>query len=179
MHKANGLATRVLVVSDPVYTRTDSRFTQNGRPGPPDLADQASRPRLRSPSLSGDLERLPATAIEARAIASQFNTSDVDSLSGFEATRDSLLKRDMSQYRIIHIAAHAVTEAEPCMQALPKPSRLPCETVGAKMKIRAYGAHSRSHPSGPRRYFQQPNVIQERADEVPLPELSDDEVDHP
>lgn len=111
--------TRVLVVSDPVYTRTDARFTQNGQPGPPDRADQASRPRLRSPSQSGDFERLPATAVEARAIASQFNTSDVDSLSGFEATRDSLLKRDLSQYRIIHIAAHAVTEADaPQLSAL-------------------------------------------------------------
>jgi CHAT domain-containing protein len=62
--------------------------------------------------MDGHLERLPGTAREAQAIAALFSPADVDSLSGFEASRETFLGRDLSRYRIIHIAAHAVSDAE-------------------------------------------------------------------
>ena len=115
---------RVLLVSDPVYSDDDPRL-QSSR-----LAigvqtrteDSPSPPasfKLRAPTLNGDFSRLPGTTAEAATILRLVDPRTVDSLSGFDASRTAFLGRNLSQYRIIHVAAHAQSNTEaPQLSAL-------------------------------------------------------------
>lgn len=105
---------RVLIVADPVYSTDDSRFSRPAervaRFKPPlTLRGGEARPR----------SRLPASAIEARTIGAMFDSNNVEVLTGFDASRNSLLGRDLMNYRVIHFATHAVADAEaPQLSAL-------------------------------------------------------------
>lgn len=76
----------------------------------------ASRPTriliVADPVYAQSDERLPATALEADSILHLAGHSGVDTLTGFDASRDSFLGRDLTQYRIIHIAAHGVLDTQ-------------------------------------------------------------------
>jgi CHAT domain-containing protein len=110
---------RVLIVSDPIYSSSDDRVG-SGQYVESDKVHAITSPLvLRAASLNHTLERLPATTREADAVAALFDRSEVDSLSGFDASRDAFLERDLADYRIIHIATHAVNDAEsPQLSAL-------------------------------------------------------------
>lgn len=108
---------RIMLVSDPVYERSDPRI--NAR------AAAAANPGLNNPSAASTLElhqtyrRIPGTAREAAVIGSQFPAAAIDSFSGPDATRDRLLQLDWSQYRYIHIATHGHVDARiPQLSAL-------------------------------------------------------------
>jgi CHAT domain-containing protein len=110
---SNAEAHQVLIVSDPVYSRTDERASSRDAPlVAKATVDPTQSLRLRSPTTDGHFERLPGTAREAQAISALFSPAEIDNLSGFEASREIFLGRDLSRYRIIHIAAHAVSDAE-------------------------------------------------------------------
>ena len=94
----------VLIVSDPVYTQADARFG-NARSSPPAGA-------LRGGSSKREWPRLIGSQREATAISALFPAGTVDSLAGFEATRDSFLNRDLARYNILHIATHGLADAE-------------------------------------------------------------------
>jgi CHAT domain-containing protein len=79
---------------------------------------------MRSAAGDGHFERLPGTAREAQAISALFTPAEIDSLSGLNASREAFLARDLSRYRIIHVAAHAVSDAE-----APRLSTLVLSTV--------------------------------------------------
>jgi CHAT domain-containing protein len=67
----------------------------------------------------GEFPRLPGTAREAAAIAALLPKDQVDRLEGFAATKDRFLSADLSRYRFIHVASHAVADAEiPQLSAL-------------------------------------------------------------
>jgi CHAT domain-containing protein/Tfp pilus assembly protein PilF len=100
---------RVLIVSDPVYSRGDPRVI-----GAPVTPAGASPSGLRE-----KFERLPATALEAAAISQDFEPTQVERLDSFDASRSAFLAHDLSRYRIIHLAAHAVTDTQaPQLSAL-------------------------------------------------------------
>ena len=108
-------ATRILIVSDPVYSATDERLrAQQMASSYPRVASMSQTGLLAPHTVSREegFERLPGTAIEARSILRLAGTAGVDSLSGFQASRDSFLARDLSQYRLIHIAAHGLTDTQ-------------------------------------------------------------------
>jgi CHAT domain-containing protein len=96
----------MLMVSDPVYSRSDARFSS---------AQVASRagtdPATRS-STSREWQRLTGSQREAANIARLLPAASLDTLSGFDATREALLKRDLSRYRILHFATHGTADAE-------------------------------------------------------------------
>jgi CHAT domain-containing protein len=123
--KSSPRTNQVLIVSDPVYSATDERVSATSQPV---LATMASeRPAsfsMRSGAGAGRLERLPGTAREAQAISALFTPAEIDGLSGLGASRDAFLSRDLSRYRIIHVAAHAVSDAE-----APRLSTLVLSTV--------------------------------------------------
>jgi CHAT domain-containing protein len=109
-HKAGK---QVLLVADPVYQSTDTRLTT----GPAFVADAASSTgaqslQLRGVAHLGALERLPATAAEAQAIASLWPENQVDRLEGFSATREKFLASPLDVYRYIHVAAHGIVDTE-------------------------------------------------------------------
>jgi CHAT domain-containing protein len=101
-----------LIVADPVYTVSDPRLGG---------LNAAAMTAHTSPTLRGarSWSRLPATAREAEAIANLLAPSSVHVMSGFAASRDSLLERELDEYDILHFAVHAVADTEaPQLSAL-------------------------------------------------------------
>ncbi len=114
-----------LVVVDPVYTRDDARFTRDSEPA---AALPVAAMTLRG---SRSWARLPATAREAATITKLLDRDVVHVLSGFDASRDSLLGRDLAIYDIVHFATHAVSDTE-----APQLSALVLSTLDAQGKPR-------------------------------------------
>jgi CHAT domain-containing protein len=86
---------RVVVVSDPVYSRADRRLSISG---------VETTARLRD---SRSLARLPYSAIEARAVANAFGPGETIDLSGFDATSTKVLALEKMPLRVLHFATHA------------------------------------------------------------------------
>jgi len=105
---------RMLLVADPVYSDQDPRFAARDSRG---ATRSASLPaRYDSETLRGVSEltqpaRLPATAREARSIASLYGTTRVDLLLGLDATRDNVLAKNLATYRFVHIASHGFMDS--------------------------------------------------------------------
>jgi CHAT domain-containing protein len=120
-----------LVVVDPVYTRNDARFAQATQPATAPASVQATA--LQEITLRGSRSwsRLPATAREAAAISRLLDSNAVQVLSGFDASRDSLLERDLTKFDILHFATHAVADTE-----APQLSALVLSTVDTQGKPR-------------------------------------------
>jgi len=116
-----------LVVVDPVYTRDDVRFARETAPVTPPAPMTAATTLRGSKSWS----RLPATAHEAATITKLLDRDAVNVLAGFDASRDSLLGRDLARYDILHFATHAVADTE-----APQLSALVLSTVDAEGKPR-------------------------------------------
>lgn len=98
-----------LIVADPVYGRDDARFAERAetratrKPGVAQI--------MRGAGTDG-LERLMASAREADVVAALFSSGSTERLSGFDATRDAVLSRDLARYRVIHLATHSVADIE-------------------------------------------------------------------
>jgi CHAT domain-containing protein len=118
-----------LVVVDPVYARDDVRFASASEPAPAPLP----APMMAATTLRGSQSwsRLPATASEAATISKLLDRDAIQVLSGFDASRDSLLGRDLARYDILHFATHAVADTE-----APQLSALVLSTLDAQGKPR-------------------------------------------
>jgi CHAT domain-containing protein/tetratricopeptide (TPR) repeat protein len=99
---------RMLLVSDPVYEISDPRMK---RPPAPDEAARTEAALSEGLLKEPPYQRIPGTAREAAAIQDKFPTRDIDALSGFQASRERVLRLDWSQYRYIHIASHGEIDA--------------------------------------------------------------------
>lgn len=107
---------RLLLVDDPVYQPDDPRLQNVGT-----TATLAATARLltRGSVDASRLPRLPSTAREAAAIRARFDAAQVELLEGLDATRQSLLDRDLAGFQYIHIASHGEMDAEiPQLSAL-------------------------------------------------------------
>ena len=98
----------LLLVADPVYQPDDPRLAAI-RTSPASAAADTRGAVSAAPRALG---RLPFTAREAAAIATQFPPAEVDELTGVDATRERLLSLDWSDYRFIHIATHGTVDAQ-------------------------------------------------------------------
>lgn len=106
---------KLLLIDDPAYQPDDPRLRalrKRAAPRLPSAIAIANTPYH-------DLKRLPFTAEEARRISAEFPAGEVDELRGLQATRERALSLDWSQYRYIHIAAHAIVDTQvPQLSAL-------------------------------------------------------------
>jgi CHAT domain-containing protein len=105
---------RMLLVADPVYSDQDPRFTTRDDLGVPRSSSLRARydsETLRSVNELTQPARLPATAREARSIASLYGATRVDLLLGLDATRDNVLAKDLATYRFVHIASHGFMDS--------------------------------------------------------------------
>jgi CHAT domain-containing protein len=103
-----------LVIADPVYTQSDPRF---GIARVASAAETDAAPTFRGTSRAWS--RLPATAREAKSISGLLAPGAVQVMSGFDASRDALLARDLAGFDILHFAVHAVADTEaPQLSAL-------------------------------------------------------------
>jgi CHAT domain-containing protein len=105
----------IAVFADPVFEVSDERLRRPdpGAPNPPSDASLLSR----SPTF--DLQRLRYSGREARDIAALVPESARLVLQGFEATRDGVLRADLTQYRYLHFATHGLVDSRyPALSAL-------------------------------------------------------------
>jgi len=87
-------ASSLAILADPVFQRRDERL-KGTQPSAPGLA----------------LERLPSTAVEARAIAAfQSPAANSRVALGFDAHRELLLSGRLADYRYLHFATHATLD---------------------------------------------------------------------
>ncbi len=101
-------ASRVAIVSDPVYAVDDIRLAAAG-PAPS---------RLRASS-NDDLTRLPYSAAEAREIKRLYTPAQIIDLGGFNATAAAVAKLPFNDLAIFHFAGHAIArDDEPLLSAL-------------------------------------------------------------
>src|SRR5262249_37965237 len=98
----------MLMVSDPVYSRADERFAAAREPRH-GAAVASSGVRGASPR---EWQRLAGSQKEAADIARLFPVGALDTLAGFDATREALLRQDLSRYRILHFATHGTADAD-------------------------------------------------------------------
>jgi CHAT domain-containing protein len=118
-------AKQMLLVDDPVYSRNDARLSVAAEPATTSGDIGHSWQQLsRGTAANTPLPRLPGTRQEAAAIAALFPKGEIDQLEGFSATREQFLRSDLGGYRFIHIASHAITDAE-----IPQLSALVFSTV--------------------------------------------------
>jgi CHAT domain-containing protein/tetratricopeptide (TPR) repeat protein len=111
---ASPLARSLLMVADPVYEASDPR---RGTLKPRDAT--SPRPEIPDDPTSPPFRRLLSTGVEARQISALFPRGEVDQLIGLDATREQVLSRDWSAYRLIHFATHGVVDAQvPQLSAL-------------------------------------------------------------
>jgi CHAT domain-containing protein len=101
---------RLLLVSDPVYERSDPRLNLTQAPDTQSRRNAVVTPAALDPH--GTYRRIPGTAREASGIQAQFPAAEVDALEGLQATRKRLLQLDWSRYRFIHIASHGHLDAQ-------------------------------------------------------------------
>lgn len=105
------------VFADPVFTEKDPRFT---RPEvTPMEVEQLSESSTTRSSVDLQLGRLAASGAEARAIAKLVPEDSRFIATGFDASRDSVLATELSDYRIIHFATHGLIDSRyPGLSAL-------------------------------------------------------------
>jgi CHAT domain-containing protein len=100
----------VAVFADPVFDRADPRLAFAD--AAPEVHSQPAQLATRSSALaSGTLARLPFSALEAEAIARLVPESERYVAVGSEASRETLLRLALDNYRLIHFATHGVIDA--------------------------------------------------------------------
>lgn len=116
----------MLLVADPVYELSDARLAvlSGATSAKSEPASSIWPLSLFRSGDDGEMPRLPGSAREAAAIAKLMPAGSVDLLEGFEATRERFLEAELGRYRFIHIASHAVNDAE-----IPQASALVLSTV--------------------------------------------------
>lgn len=97
------------VVADPIYAANDARIQGTVR-----LAASANHAALtRAGRDLGSLQRLPATAIEARELLALVkDPADKLVLVGSDANRHDLVAAPLGRYRILHFATHALADSQ-------------------------------------------------------------------
>jgi CHAT domain-containing protein/tetratricopeptide (TPR) repeat protein len=109
-----GAAGAVAVLADPVFDVNDARILA-AKKTPPRTGEGGSDGRSSATTTVGTLNRadfflrrLHLTAQEAEAIKDAASPQDVMVAVGFEASRHTLMRPELRQYRIIHFATHGV-----------------------------------------------------------------------
>jgi CHAT domain-containing protein len=96
------------VVADPVYDPRDPRIGQRASTGQGALS-RSARPAL-GEGEGFSLERLRFSQLEATSIAGLVSSSSTLMATGFAASRDTVLSAAMRDFRILHLAVHALLD---------------------------------------------------------------------
>jgi CHAT domain-containing protein len=88
------------VLADPVFSAADPRVVAAGASPPSATAAE------------GDFARLPATRLEAEAIAALAPPGKVEVALDFAADREAVLGDRLMAYRIIHFATHGIADTD-------------------------------------------------------------------
>jgi CHAT domain-containing protein/uncharacterized protein HemY len=117
--KDRSAAPRMLAVfADPVFDERDERLKAEAAKAKPEKGEMADTTRKLIVSKLGDAEdgfriqRLKFTRHEAERIAQAATVDDTRIALDFAARRAALFDKELSQYRIVHIATHGLLDAE-------------------------------------------------------------------
>jgi len=108
----------VAVLADPVFESDDPRITYAGKSAATSRTEQVQETEihqaLRDVNLSGEghIPRLLASRYEADAIMSVTPWRSGFEAMGFDASRATVTKTDLSNYRIVHFATHGLLNSE-------------------------------------------------------------------
>ncbi len=107
------------VLADPVFDLEDSRVALEAKKQAPARERRSAVADLdrakRDAGLSDDGFRLPrllSSREEANAIVALAPADAVTIATGFDATREKAISRELSQYRIVHFATHGLLDGE-------------------------------------------------------------------
>lgn len=105
------------VFADPVFSDLDDRVPRASGQRRNRAVEEAAATRLlahlqESSSDSPRIARLPFTSKEAEQIISLGKPGAVLAATGFQATRDAAMKRELNQYRYLHFATHGFLDSE-------------------------------------------------------------------
>lgn len=108
----------IAVFADPVFDKDDDRVSNKDKPSvtpaQTDSATTISKRALRDAGLLGDgiaVPRLPFTRQEAESIAALAPADSTLKALGFRASLTTARSPELSQYRIVHFATHAIVNA--------------------------------------------------------------------
>jgi CHAT domain-containing protein len=108
----------VAVLADPVFESDDPRISSASRANPKQANRQAQETEfhqaLQDVNLSGDghIPRLLASRVEAKAIMAVTPWRSGFEAMDFDASRATVTKTDLSNYRIVHFATHGLLNNE-------------------------------------------------------------------
>jgi CHAT domain-containing protein len=98
----------VAVFADPVFDIADSRLRVHQDSPPREPGTDLTR-ALRDVGLEDqDIPRLPSSRREAESIMSEVPWGTGLKALGFDASRTTVARQDLAQYRIVHLATHAL-----------------------------------------------------------------------
>lgn len=100
----------LLIFSDPVFSQSDSRFSNEPVSKISSIVDSNSTADLHVVDSLHEFPRLPESKIEAESISQIIGSSSSESFTGFDATRDKFLNSDLSRYKVIHFATHGLID---------------------------------------------------------------------
>lgn len=108
---------RIAIFADPVFELSDRRFKDAG-PVTGETEGQGTRGSLTRTS-PDELKRLPATSMEADAIASLVPPSERMLATGFNASRNNVLEANLGDYALVHFATHGLIDSRyPALSAM-------------------------------------------------------------
>lgn len=103
------------VFADPVFSAADARLPHD----PITARPEAGPERLDELADAAELERLPATSLEAELIAARVPQNSRFVATGFDATRARVLAAPLGDYRVVHFATHGLVDSRyPGLSAL-------------------------------------------------------------
>ncbi len=102
----------LLVFSDPVFTKDDSRISAENKAEENSKTESVSLESFRFVESLNSLARLMASKDEADSIIDILGTSNADAFSGYSASREQLLNAKTADYKIIHFATHGLINEE-------------------------------------------------------------------
>jgi CHAT domain-containing protein len=108
----------IAVFADPVFSTIDKRFGDVSFKG--ETGSSRGMPsQAASPGETAQLQRLPATAHEARSIIKLVEPGQSLLALGFEANRESVMQANLGDYRIVHFATHGLIDSRyPALSSL-------------------------------------------------------------
>jgi len=119
IHAAGDWQESFIGIADPITSSDDPRYQAvrlvseaGAQTGPGQPNSPSSLDRIVSRGFS--LERLPGTADEVTGIASLFAStpSKAETRTGMDATKQELLRTDLTRYQFVHFATHGILPVE-------------------------------------------------------------------
>jgi len=103
-HERSAPRKSIVVIADPVFDQRDARAVG--------LPTAKNDEKVAVLATDRKWERLPGASREASAIRQQATSDDALILDGFDASLERVLSTNLSEYRVVHFATHAIVDQD-------------------------------------------------------------------